>query len=193
MSVNWDRWRDVGMAASAKVPAGFEKYIQQLDRYAIRPQEATAIFDRLLTMPMPQIIVSTRDFELRRWEPRSLNPEPVPVARPEGALPSRPAPHQHAGDGAQDDVEAAVMEIWEELLGVPVGRQDNFFELGGHSLVGTQVLSRIRERFAVSLDVRTVFEAVTPAELAERIRLMRWALNPTQDAVTAGQREEVEF
>ncbi|HEY1808654.1 MAG TPA: SDR family NAD(P)-dependent oxidoreductase [Acidobacteriaceae bacterium] len=193
ISVNWDRWRDVGMAANAKVPAEFEKFIQQLDRFAIRPQEATVIFDRLLTLPMPQIVVSTRDFELRRREVGSLIPEPGPAVRQEGTRPSQPAPHKHAREDAQDEVEAAVMEIWEELLGVPAGRHDNFFELGGHSLVGTQVLSRIRERFAVSLDVRTVFEAVTPAELAERIRLMRWALNPTQDAVTAGQREEVEF
>jgi phthiocerol/phenolphthiocerol synthesis type-I polyketide synthase E len=112
-------------------------------------------------------------------------------APPEGSLPV--SVRRHAPEGAQDEVEAAVMEVWEELLGVAVGPQDNFFELGGHSLVGTQVLSRIRERFGVSLDVRTVFEAVTPAELAERIRLMRWALNPAQEAVTAGKREEVEF
>ena len=100
---------------------------------------------------------------------------------------------RQAQDGAQDEVETAVIEVWEELLGVPVGPQDNFFELGGHSLVGTQVLSRLRERFGVSLDVHTVFEAVTPAAMAERVRLMCWALNPVHDEVTAGRREEVEF
>jgi hypothetical protein len=134
-------------------------------------------------------VVSTRDFERRRRE-ASL---PARTIQAEGPRPIAQSARRRITEGAQDEVEAGVMEVWEELLGVPVGPQDNFFELGGHSLVGTQVLSRIRERFGVSLDVRTVFEAVTPAELAERIRLMRWALNPVQEAATAGRREEVEF
>ena len=191
ISVNWDTWRDVGMAVNFKVVAGLEDFRKQVLQHAIRPQEATVVFDRVLAAPMPQIVVSTRDLERRRRE--AVNPSPASMlgAPPEGSLPV--SVRRHAPEGAQDEVEAAVMEVWEELLGVAVGPQDNFFELGGHSLVGTQVLSRIRERFGVSLDVRTVFEAVTPAELAERIRLMRWALNPAQEAVTAGKREEVEF
>ncbi|HZZ38227.1 MAG TPA: beta-ketoacyl synthase N-terminal-like domain-containing protein [Acidobacteriaceae bacterium] len=189
ISVNWDRWRDVGMAARAQMPAGFEEYRKSLDQYAIRPMEATVVFDRVLAAPMPQIVVSTRDFERRRRE-ASL---PARTIQAEGPRPIAQSARRRITEGAQDEVEAGVMEVWEELLGVPVGSQDNFFELGGHSLVGTQVLSRIRERFGVSLDVRTVFEAVTPAELAERIRLMRWALNPVQEAATAGRREEVEF
>ncbi|HEX3662575.1 MAG TPA: SDR family NAD(P)-dependent oxidoreductase [Acidobacteriaceae bacterium] len=193
ISVNWDRWRDVGMTANAKVPAGFEEYMKQLDRYAIRPQEATLVFDRLLTMPLPQIIVSTRDFEWRRQASSHQASSSPAMLQTETERPIAQTVRRHSAEGAQDDVEAGVIEVWEELLGVPVGPQDNFFELGGHSLVGTQVLSRIRERFGVNLDVRTVFEAVTPAELAERIRLMRWALNPDQEVVAAGQREEVEF
>jgi acyl transferase domain-containing protein len=189
ISVNWDRWRDVGMAANAKIPAGFEEHWKQLDRYAIRPQEAGAVLDRLLSTPMPQIVVSTRDFERRRREATM----PAPMLQQEGSRADPSSARRRPTEGARDEVEAGVMEVWEGLLGVPVGPQDNFFELGGHSLVGTQVLSRIRERFGVSLDVRTVFEAVTPAELAERIRLMRWALNPAEDEVTAGRREEVEF
>ncbi|SRR6266478_5059866 len=44
---------------------------------------------------------------------------------------------------------------------------DNFFDLGGHSLLIMQVLSRLRERFALDLKVRDRFERPTIAEVAE--------------------------
>jgi acyl transferase domain-containing protein len=193
ISVNWDTWRDVGMAANFSAPAGLEEIRKQALQHAIRSKEATVVFDRILATPMPQVVVSTRDLERRLRDATRPSSEPALATHLRGSRPSTQSPRRQGGEDAQDEVEAAVMEVWEELLGVPVGPQDNFFELGGHSLVGTQVLSRIRERFGVSLDVRTVFEAVTPAELAERIRLMCWALNPVQEEVSVGRREEVEF
>lgn len=193
ISVNWDTWRDVGMAVNFRMAGGLEEVRRQVLENAIRPQEATVVLDRILAAPSPQIVVSTRELEQRRREAiRPISPSKSAI-QATGSRSAGVSAHRQAQEGAQDEVEAAVMEVWEELLGVPVGRQDNFFELGGHSLVGTQVLSRIRERFGVSLDVRTVFEAVTPAAMAERVRLMCWALNPVHDEVTAGRREEVEF
>ncbi|HEX5886576.1 MAG TPA: amino acid adenylation domain-containing protein, partial [Pyrinomonadaceae bacterium] len=85
-----------------------------------------------------------------------------------------PAPE---GDGRMLDyvaprtpVEEILTTIWAAVLGVPkVGIEDNFFEVGGHSLLATQLVSRIRETFAVELPLRTLFEQPTVAELAERI------------------------
>ncbi|MEX2492635.1 MAG: amino acid adenylation domain-containing protein [Nitrospirales bacterium] len=63
--------------------------------------------------------------------------------------------------------EEALTHIWETVLGhKQIGTHDNFFELGGHSLLATQILSRIRETIAVTLPLRTLFEAQTVAELA---------------------------
>ena len=67
-------------------------------------------------------------------------------------------------------IEAAVTAIWQTVLKLDqVGIHDNFFDLGGHSLLATQVMSRVRESFAVTLPLRLLFEAPTVAGLAAAI------------------------
>ncbi|MDR6675809.1 non-ribosomal peptide synthetase, partial [Xanthomonas sp. 1678] len=78
----------------------------------------------------------------------------------------------------QGPTEAAIAQVWQELLGLErVGRHDHFFELGGHSLLVVVMIERLRER-GVHVDVRSLFEAPTVAQLAQRIR----ALAPPPDA-----------
>jgi amino acid adenylation domain-containing protein len=70
--------------------------------------------------------------------------------------------------------EELLAGIWANILNVPrVGAYDNFFELGGHSLLATQVMSRIRDTFAVELPVRELFESPTIATLSTRINTAR--------------------
>jgi Non-ribosomal peptide synthetase modules and related proteins len=64
-------------------------------------------------------------------------------------------------------VEKAVAGIWTELLGIQrIGRKDNFFDMGGNSLSATQLVSRLREFFAVSLPLASVFDTPTIGGLA---------------------------
>ena len=77
------------------------------------------------------------------------------------AEPDREAP--------QGEVEQCIAALWEELLGVAgIGRDDDFFELGGHSLMVIHLIERLREA-GLTADVRTVFSAPTPRQLAREI------------------------
>ncbi|MEW5929980.1 MAG: amino acid adenylation domain-containing protein [Gemmatimonadota bacterium] len=64
------------------------------------------------------------------------------------------------------EVEAALAEIWAEVLGVGrVGRWDHFFALGGHSLLAIRLVGRMRRR-GLHTDVRALFTTPVLAELA---------------------------
>lgn len=95
------------------------------------------------------------------------------------ALPP-PDPYNQLADEAhehiepQTDVQVTIASFFKEILPVNrVGLEDNFFELGGHSLLATQLISRIREAFAVEIPLSIVFKAPTIRLLAQELeRLM---------------------
>ncbi|HEU4556635.1 MAG TPA: AMP-binding protein, partial [Longimicrobium sp.] len=64
------------------------------------------------------------------------------------------------------ETEAALAEIWAEVLGLDrVGRWDHFFELGGHSLLAIRMIGRMG-RVGLYMDVRALFTTPVLAELA---------------------------
>jgi acyl carrier protein len=70
------------------------------------------------------------------------------------------------------ETERMIADIWHNLLNVEVdriGRRDSFFRLGGSSLKATQLLSRIRDAFYLTLDPRELFTHATLHQLAALI------------------------
>ena len=128
--------------------------------------------------------VETSRDELRRFLKLTLPDHMLPQAfvmleklplTANGKIDRAALPNPNVGDsesevafvGPRTSIEEAIVRIWSEALGIErVGVYDNFFELGGHSLLALRVLSRIRNEFEIELQLRSIVDAPTPAELA---------------------------
>jgi amino acid adenylation domain-containing protein/non-ribosomal peptide synthase protein (TIGR01720 family) len=72
-----------------------------------------------------------------------------------------------AYEAPRNAVEAALAEIWQELLGVEkIGVHENFFSLGGHSLMAIRLISGIRNRLEREMGIREVFDHPTIGQMA---------------------------
>ncbi|HYG64673.1 MAG TPA: amino acid adenylation domain-containing protein [Thermoanaerobaculia bacterium] len=73
---------------------------------------------------------------------------------------------QESYAGPRDAVEEALVEIWQQVLGVArIGIHDNFFELGGDSILSIQIVARAGEK-GLRLTPGNIFQHPTVAELA---------------------------
>jgi acyl carrier protein len=116
---------------------------------------------------------------LAAWLPRYMIPatfiemDTLPVTA-NGKLDRNalPSPGRRVVDSGSRSVKSASVEgviiaILEELLELEsVDRDDNFFELGGHSLMGAQVVARLEDCFDLEVDLLTIFDHPTAAEIA---------------------------
>ena len=129
---------------------GVEAKLKELvvkDRFGT---SGTCEFTRLVKMPMTETGDIDREM-LLKWATRG---------REVGAEPTMP----------RNDFELRIAAIMKEVLNIgQVGIHDNFFGLGGNSLLATQVLSRVRDAFGISLSLRNFFEHSTVAKLATLI------------------------
>ncbi len=93
------------------------------------------------------------------------------------ALPP-PEPPTREAAAPRNAVEAALAEVWAEVLRrESVGIHDNFFEIGGDSIRTIQVVARSRKRGLI-LAPRQIFQHQTIAELARVVEVERSAEGP---------------
>ncbi|MEV6105609.1 non-ribosomal peptide synthetase [Streptomyces sp. NPDC051940] len=91
---------------------------------------------------------------------------------PNGKVDRAKLPPPGAGDRAAlvpagNAAEQTLIELWRDVLKVPVGREDNFFDLGGDSVAAALLVARA-QREGIHLTVQHVFGTATLAELADR-------------------------
>ena len=182
VAINWDAWRDVGMAVETSVPGALAQQRDALLKHGISPEEGVEAFVRILARgTSPQIVVST--VPLTAIAQRMQGPE---AGTTEGdarsrakSRPRRSAPglHRHERPAMATDyaapaseLEREIAEVWQEMLGIDrIGREDNFFDLGGHSLLLVQMHGALGERLGRTLAVTDLFQYPTIRSLAEYV------------------------
>jgi len=138
------------------------KLHQQLSQ-GIKSNEGVALFESAVSLGLPQVAISPIDVQnlidtTTKDAEDALNSTSHSFQRPtletEFAQP-------------ESEVEKALAEFWQDLLGVQgVGIDDSFFDLGGHSLIAVRMFSQIRKSFGVNFPISVLFEAPTIREIA---------------------------
>ncbi|MCF7515587.1 SDR family NAD(P)-dependent oxidoreductase [Pseudoalteromonas sp. L23] len=163
LAVNWDSWREVGMAGDMDMPDGV----------GIAPQQGVEVMARILSAPiLPQVAVSTLDLPARLEATKGnlldaeltmadATPRSGGYERPELSTPYV-AP--------EDDLQVGIAQVWSAMLGIEqIGIHDNLFELGGDSLMGVQIMSQLSNKFEVTLSPASFFKEPTILGLAQVI------------------------
>jgi amino acid adenylation domain-containing protein len=95
---------------------------------------------------------------------RSTAPERYGPGPTRSLLPADEPGADGAGDadgGSDTGLTTALLEIWETVLGTPVGLDDDFFELGGNSLFAVRVGAALRARGLPSVPLRDLYRTPT--------------------------------
>ena len=72
--------------------------------------------------------------------------------------------------GSRNEVEAQLVGVWEEVLGLDrIGINDNFFEMGANSLILVKVWNKVNEILQVDLELSLFFQYPTISLLAENL------------------------
>lgn len=143
--------RTAAAAAGRAVPAG----APGLDAAALRDGAAAVLPDYMV--PTAIVLVDAFPLTPRGKIDRSALPAPKAPAAPAGPVSGSPA-------------EQAMCALFAEVLGLPaVGVHDSFFALGGNSLLATRLVNRVRVRSGRELTLGALFQARTPARVAEAV------------------------
>lgn len=160
ISVNWDAWRDLGMAAGRVLPEGI----------GMSGPEGARALERIVNGPaFAQVVISTTDLNQRLGELDNgmLDLlEAGPVAKKKRRDHPRPA-LDTPFVAPEGELENGLATIWQDMLGIAsVGVDDNLFELGGDSLLAIQILARARKTYDVELHPAAFFKAPSLRDLA---------------------------
>ncbi|MCX6520258.1 MAG: SDR family NAD(P)-dependent oxidoreductase [Actinobacteria bacterium] len=143
-----------------------ELVFQHTLRQGILPDERA-----LSAYPRAQVIVSSVELPaLVAQTAAAAAAQATPVGGEDGASFARPDLDSEYV-APRDGIEEALVEMWQELLGVStVGVLDSFFDLGGHSLIAVRLFSKVRKQFSVDFPISVLFEAPTVEACANLIR-----------------------
>src|SRR5262249_44090156 len=109
LSINWDTWRDVGMAGNTAVPRELQALRATSLSQGIASHEGVAALDRILASDLGQVLVSPRDLHRRLTDRRPPQLTPAPATHERPALATAYAP-------PRSEVEETLARVWSSVL-----------------------------------------------------------------------------
>jgi len=172
VSINWDAWREVGMAVNTAVPLELKKRREESLEKGISSKAGMDAFERILGSMLPQVIVSTQDLQTKIQHAFTASSATEELEKSFLLKPAHYRPElKNAYVAPRNEIEQSIADIWQELLGIgQVGIHDNFFELGGDSLLAIRLFAQIKRTFGKSLPLATLFQAATVEQLVNILR-----------------------
>jgi acyl carrier protein len=168
LSVNWDAWREVGMAVNTPVSGALQAARDFSLKVGIAPGEGVDALGRVLAAGLPQVVVFTMDARPRLLQSQLWRK----VAKPRlEATDDSATPVEVGSEKTGGDLESVVIESWERILGCKeIGPNDNFFELGGDSLTALQVVALLKAHLGREIPIVTFYESPTVGLLARALK-----------------------
>jgi hypothetical protein len=155
---------------------------QQLEekrqRFGMTAQECVAALQRALLLSVPDVIVSTRDFNALMEQQhlfttdffqQQIGDSAASNGNGNGASHGRPDVST-SYTAPRNEVERLLVDLWQSTFRIhEIGVADNFFELGGHSLLAVQLLKNMNQTFSSKITLKDLFDGPTIAQLAAKI------------------------
>jgi acyl transferase domain-containing protein/acyl carrier protein len=172
VSIDWDGWEEVGIAAKMSAfrdPEAIQP-ISQNGFEGILPEEGVDAFNRILSLnTSPQVVVAVNDLNamVRQGNLFASSPPQEEMGKLSSTVSRHSRPTlQTSYITPQNELEQILANIWQEKLGIEqIGTNDNFFELGGDSVVALQIIASAKKA-GFQLTPNQIFEYQTIAELA---------------------------
>jgi len=163
ISLNWDLWREVGMAVKTATPDSLRERREQEMLLGISPEEGREVFRLVMESALTRLVVSTQKLEPRLERSTAAGfPEPEPK-KADSAMRMHSRPELSSPlILPRSNIELALVNIWQKLLGIePIGTQDDFFELGGDSLLAIGLISKLKEKLNKEISTASLYQAST--------------------------------
>jgi acyl transferase domain-containing protein/acyl carrier protein len=168
LSIDWDAWPNSASRGPLARP---------LSGRGMSYADGAAALERALGAVgrLPRLVHSTSDLGPRLTA--RVAPPAVPVVTTRHPRPPISARLVEPGD----DVEVAVAEVWQDVLGLrEVGVLDPFVELGGDSLMALRVIAGVREALGIWVPVATFAACRTVRELTDSVKGLSTDNAPTR-------------
>jgi acyl transferase domain-containing protein len=206
VSIGWDGWHQLGMAAALS-EAERQRRAGGMPGGGITSDEGGQVLHRILGADLPQVLVSVTDLNARIARDRAMQLAAAelngpgthgPAAAEPAARPAHPRPAlATAYTAPRSPIEEMLAGTICEVLGVDrVGIFDNFFDLGLDSFLIIQAHARMRRRLSElgivdggGLMVADMFEYHNVSELARRLG-RRDAAAPRRDGLPERARRQ---